>query len=69
MGDVTILELRGKLLIGDAVELFRQAIGRLVKDGRTRISLDLAGVPYIDSTGLGEITRWYTTLSESGREM
>jgi anti-sigma B factor antagonist len=60
---VTILDLHGKLLIGDGVDELRQEIGKLVNKGRTQVSLNLAGVPYIDSAGLGEIVRWYTTLS------
>lgn len=60
---ITILDLQGKLLIGDGVDELRQEIGKLVAEGRTQISLNLAGVPYVDSAGLGEIVRWYTTLS------
>lgn len=66
---ITILDLQGKLLIGDGVDELRQEIGKLVAEGRTQISLNLAGVPYVDSAGLGEIVRWYTTLSRKDGEL
>jgi anti-anti-sigma factor len=62
--DVTILHLKGRLLIGpDGNELLRQKFDSLVEAGRTKIALDLGGVPYCDSAGLGEIVRCYKTLS------
>jgi len=66
--DVVILDLHGKILIGEGDEALRNAVARLVQTGKKKILLNLAEVPYVDSAGLGEIVRCYTTVSrESGR--
>ena len=60
---VTILDLHGKMLIGEGDELLREKINGLVESGTKKIVLNLAEVPYVDSAGLGEIVRCYTTVS------
>jgi anti-sigma B factor antagonist len=64
--DVTILDLEGKILIGEGDDALREAVTRVVDSGKTRILLNLAEVPYVDSAGLGEIVRCYTTVSRKG---
>ena len=64
--DVTILDLHGKILIGEGDDALRDAVTRLVVGGRTKLLLNLADVPYVDSAGLGEIVRCYTTVSRKG---
>jgi anti-sigma B factor antagonist len=64
--DVTILDLHGKILIGEGDDALRDAVTRLVDGGRTKLLLNLADVPYVDSAGLGEIVRCYTTVSRKG---
>jgi anti-sigma B factor antagonist len=68
-GDVTVLELKGKMTLGEGDELLKDKINSLVHQGRLKIVLDLAEVPYIDSAGLGEIVRTYTTISRQGGSM
>ena len=63
VGGVTILDLQGKMLIGEGDELLREKINTLVENGTTKIVLNLGDVPYVDSAGLGEIVRCYTTVS------
>ena len=66
--NVVILDLEGKLMIGDGDILLREKVEDLVEAGHRRIVLDLADVPYVDSAGLGEIVRCYTALSrKNGR--
>jgi anti-sigma B factor antagonist len=65
-GDVTILDLTGKMTLGDGDQSLKDKINSLVLDGHKKIVLNLAGVPYIDSSGLGEIVRTYTTVSRQG---
>ena len=60
---ITVLDLKGKMLIGEGDELLREKINGLVEDGKSKILLNLAEVPYVDSAGLGEIVRCYTTVS------
>ena len=67
--DVTILDLHGKILIGEGDDALRDAVTRLVDGGRTRLLLNLADVPYVDSAGLGEIVRCYTTVSRKGGKL
>ncbi len=66
VGDVAILDLHGKILIGEGDDALRHAVGKLVGAGKAKILLNLADVPYVDSAGLGEIVRCYTTVSKSG---
>jgi anti-sigma B factor antagonist len=65
-GDVVVLDLKGKLTMGDGDELLRDKVNSLVQQGLKKIVLNLADVPYIDSAGLGEIVRTYTTVSRQG---
>jgi len=66
VSDVTILDLQGKILIGEGDDVLRDAVSKLVDSGKTKILLNLAEVPYVDSAGLGEIVRCYTTVSRKG---
>ena len=65
-GDVTILDVKGKLTLGAGDEVLKDKINSLVMQGRKKLILNLAEVPYIDSAGLGEIVRTYTTVSRQG---
>ena len=57
VGDIIILDLKGKLTIGDGAELLRDKVTCIVFQGQSRVLLNLAGVPYMDSGGLGELVR------------
>lgn len=63
-GDVMILDLKGKLTIGDGDELLKDKINSLVQQGHTKLILNLADVPYIDSGGLGQVVRTFTTVKQ-----
>ena len=65
-GDVTILDIKGKMTLGEGDELLKDKINSLIKQERKKLILNLEGVPYIDSAGLGEIVRTYTTVSREG---
>jgi anti-sigma B factor antagonist len=66
VSDVVVLDLHGKILIGEGDDALREAVTKLVDGGKTKILLNLADVPYVDSAGLGEIVRCYTTVSRKG---
>ena len=68
-GDVIVLDLKGKMTLGEGDELLKDKINSLVQQGRRKVVLNLEGVPYIDSAGLGEIVRTYTTISRQGGSM
>jgi anti-sigma B factor antagonist len=66
VNDVTILDLKGKMTLGEGDELLKDKVNSMVHQGRKKILLNLAEVPYIDSAGLGEVVRTYTTVSRQG---
>jgi anti-sigma B factor antagonist len=66
---VTILDLKGKITLGEGDEALKDKINSLVQQNRRRILLNLADVPYIDSAGLGEVVRTYTTVSRQGGQL
>ncbi len=66
IGDVKVLDLKGKITLGEGDELLKDKVNSLVNQGSKKIVLNLAEVPYIDSAGLGEIVRTYTTVSRQG---
>jgi len=65
-GDVTVLDLKGKMTLGEGDELLKDKINSLLQQGRRKIVLNLEGVPYIDSAGLGQIVGGYTTIARQG---
>jgi anti-sigma B factor antagonist len=69
VGDVTILDLKGKMTLGEGDELLKDKVNSLMHRGHKHLLLNLGGVPYIDSAGLGEIVRSYTTISRQGGKM
>jgi anti-sigma B factor antagonist len=62
VGDVTVLDLKGRLLLGDGDDLFRDTVNQLVQLGRRKILLNLDEVTHIDSAGLGMMVSKYITL-------
>jgi anti-sigma B factor antagonist len=69
VGEVIILDMQGKLLIGEGDELLREKINNLVEGGKTKVLLNLGDVPYMDSAGLGEVVRCYTTVSRKNGKL
>ena len=68
-GEVMILDLKGKLTIGEGDELLKDKVNSLIQQGHQKLLLNLEGVPYVDSAGLGEIVRTYTTVSRQGGKL
>jgi anti-sigma B factor antagonist len=66
VSEVTVLDLKGKMTLGEGDELLKDKINSLLSQGKKKLVLNLEGVPYIDSAGLGEIVRTYTTVSRQG---
>ena len=69
VGEVTILDLKGKITLGEGDEALKDKINSLIHQNRKRILLNLEDVPYIDSAGPGEIVRTYTTVSRQGGQL
>ena len=66
VGDVTVLDLDGKLTLGDGAELLKDRVNSLLLHGRMFILLNLGRVSYIDSGGLGQLAASYATVTKSG---
>ena len=63
---VTILDLSGRLTIGEGAQMLKDKSESLVFQGRNRVIVNLAAVPYIDSGGLGQLVACYTTIAKAG---
>jgi anti-sigma B factor antagonist len=63
-GDVTVLDMSGKITIGEGSVALRTAIRRVLEEGKRRILLNLGGVSYIDSSGIGELVSSYTAINK-----
>jgi anti-sigma B factor antagonist len=66
VSEVTVLDLKGKMTLGEGDEMLKDKINSLLAAGKKKLLLNLEGVPYIDSAGLGEVVRTYTTVSRQG---
>ena len=65
-GPVTVVDLSGRITLGDGSALLRKTIRGLLQDERKKILLNLADVDYIDSSGIGELVSGFTTVTNSG---
>ena len=68
-GDVTVLDMDGKITIGEGSVTLRTSVRRLLEEGKKRILLNLAGVSYIDSSGIGELVSSYTAANKEGGQL
>ena len=66
IGNVTILDLEGRLTLNDGAEVLRDTVASIVFQGERNVLLNLKGVPYVDSGGLGELVRcsWVAKKAE-----
>lgn len=69
VGDVTIIDLQGKIMIGEGDEALRDAVTKAIDSGKNKLVLNLAEVPYVDSAGLGELVRCYSTVNKKGGKL
>jgi len=68
-GNVTIVDLSGRITLGESSGSLRQTLNDLIQRGHRRILLNLAEVSSIDSAGLGELIASYTRLTNQGGKM
>ncbi len=66
---VTVLDLSGKITLGEASGKLRSAVQEALGAGSKKILLNLADVNYIDSAGLGELVSAYTTVKNAGGQL
>jgi anti-sigma B factor antagonist len=63
VGDVTILDVKGRVTLEGGSSDLRQAIRGLLERGRIKLILNLGEVSWIDSTGIGELVAAFTRTS------
>ena len=68
-GDVTILDMTGEVRIGEGAISLRDSIRNLADQGKKKVLLNLAGVKYMDSSGVGELIANYTTIKRQGGQL
>jgi anti-sigma B factor antagonist len=68
-GDVTVVDLEGKITIGGGDVQLRQLVEESLNAGHTKLLLNLKGVSHIDSAGIGEMVGCYTTVTRRGGRM
>jgi anti-sigma B factor antagonist len=69
VGDVHVLDISGKLTLGEATKAIRYTINDLLENGGKKIVLNLTDVNYIDSAGIGELLRTFTTVTNKGKQL
>ena len=68
-GPVTVVDLSGRITLGDSSALLRKTIRGLLQDERKKILLNLADVDYIDSSGIGELVSGFTAVKNQSGEL
>jgi anti-sigma B factor antagonist len=66
---ITVLEVHGRIMLGDGNVVLRDAVQDLLSRGNTKILLNMSEVEHIDSAGLGELVRSHTSLRKLGGEL
>jgi len=66
IGNVNILDLKGPLRVGEAEQKFRDQVKSLIDSGEIIVAVNLAGVPMVDSSGIGAFVRTHKLLKEAG---
>ena len=69
VGDARIMDCSGKITLGEETMSVRSAVRDLVQSGVKKIILNLAGISYIDSAGVGELVSTYTTVVNNGGQL
>jgi anti-sigma B factor antagonist len=65
---VSLIDLNGRLTFFE-VGILRENVTRLVREGRKQMVLNLSGLQYLDSSGIGELARMYVMVVKSGGQM
>jgi len=66
VGDVTVMDVAGRITLGEGSSVLRDALRDLVSKNQKKILLNLGEVSYIDSSGIGELVSGFTTVTNGG---
>ena len=66
VGDVTVIDVSGRITLGEGSSVIRDTVHDLITSGHRKILLNLGDVTYIDSSGIGELVAGYTSMANAG---
>ena len=66
---VTCLDLTGKILLGEETDALRAQVKKIIEDRKKKILLNLNGVTYLDSTGVGTVVEAFLSVKKAGGKM
>jgi anti-sigma B factor antagonist len=69
VGHVIIVDLNGRITLGDETDKVRESIRSLIANGKKKIILNLAKVDFIDSSGVGELVSSFTAVRNAGGDL
>ena len=69
VGDVSVIDVSGRITLGEGSSTLRDALRGLVAQGQKKILLNLGEVTYIDSSGIGELVSAFTSVTNGGGEL
>jgi anti-sigma B factor antagonist len=69
VGDVTVVDVAGRITLGEGSSTLRDTLRDLVGRNQKKILLNLGEVSYIDSSGLGELVSGFTTVTNQGGQL
>jgi anti-sigma B factor antagonist len=69
VGGITVLEIRGRITVDEGNLMIRELVQNQVAKGSKRLILHLGGVEYVDSAGIGELVRTFSTLRREGGQL
>ncbi len=69
VGDVRVVDWSGKITLGEETMAVRNTVRDIVSGGGKKVVFNLANVPYIDSSGVGELVSTYTTVKNAGGQV
>jgi anti-sigma B factor antagonist len=69
IGDITVLDISGRITLGEGNVMLREIVRELVDKGNKKIVLNLSEVQYVDSSGIGELVKTHTTVRNQGGQL
>ena len=69
VGDVSVMDVTGRITLGEGSSALRDSLRELVGKGQKKILLNLGDVSYIDSSGIGELVSGFTTVTNAGGQL
>jgi anti-sigma B factor antagonist len=69
IGDVAVLDLKGKFVLGESEDAFREGLVKALDGGKTKLLLNIKDVSVMDSTGLGEVVRAKATCAKKNAQI